>query len=115
MSLPTFVLATLSEINGTSCGSLSHRMKLEASSDPPEYFIDGSGDFQYANLKQVTKADASKTWDITIVYLNSSSPCTGIHTFRRDPSADDPTGNFCIRAGSGVDCSKGKASIVDDS
>lgn len=114
MSLPNFVLASLIEIDGSSCGSLSHRMELVASSSPPEYRETGSGDFAYASLIQVTKSGGTKTWDITIVYLNSSSPCNGAHTFRRDPDADDPDGNFCVRVGSGIDCTKGKATVVDD-
>ena len=51
MPNPTYIKATLDEINGNSCGALSHRMKMVPSSSPPEYLIDGAGDFCVCPLR----------------------------------------------------------------
>lgn len=117
---PTFVLATLDQINETSCPNTpQHRMKLVASSNPPEYNIEGVGDFAYARLVRVVLTrdeqgeELTVTWDLTIVYLGGGA-CHGGHLFRREFDADDPEGGFLFYFNGEKDEALGLAGVADD-
>jgi len=112
MAYPDYVFVTVSDVGGTSCGPKTHRMKLDASATPVQYNLDGPGDFAWASLASAT-INGTASWQLTVFIL--TSPCTGSHTFWRDPGADDPTGTFDLLVGSVADESNGVATITDDS
>jgi len=112
MSYPEYVLVTLTEVGGSSCGPKTHRMKLDGSASPPEYGLDGSGDFTWARLRQAT-INSVTSWELG-VYI-ATSPCNGMNTLWRSPGADDPTGTFFVVRGSVADEDYGVATIADDS
>ncbi len=112
MPYPTYVKASLIEIDGNSCGTLEHRLEWKVGATPPEYTeIDGGGDFFSCRCYQATENNET-TWRLDLVYRELAT-CRGSHAFIRGTAADDPTGDYCIDDG-GPDCSKGKAGVVDD-
>jgi hypothetical protein len=113
MPYPTFILVTLNEINGSSCGTLSHRMELTGSS-PPQYTLSGSGSFTGGTNTRVDLGGGNYTWELAIRY-SVSGPCRGNFVFGRTTAADDPTGDFCRLQSGTPNCSAGKATSVDDS
>jgi hypothetical protein len=112
MSYPEYVLVTLTEVADTSCGPKTHRMKLNTSISPPEYALDGSGDFAWARLRQAT-INSVTSWELGVYIV--ATPCSGMNTLWRSPGADDPTGTFYVVVGSVADKDNGVATITDDS
>ena len=114
MAYPQYIEASLLEIDGNSCGSLSHTLELDTSGSTPEYnLVSGAGDFDYATAWRVTPSGGSTTWRMRIYYTGGGS-CNGFHDFIRKTAADDPTGDYCILASDGSpDCSAGKASCSE--
>ncbi|MFA9479852.1 hypothetical protein ACERK3_16335 [Phycisphaerales bacterium AB-hyl4] len=110
---PPYLLATLVDIGGVSCSNLHHRLGYVLDSDPPEYReVPNEGDFAYCRLRQISSSTAT-SWDLLIYVMGPT--CTGLWEFRREVTADDPTGAFCRWANNVLDCGNGKANVVDDS
>lgn len=109
---PTYVLVSLLEINGNSCGTLEQRCEWVPDADPPTYSRTSTGSLPVCQVKRTTLSGGSVTWDL-MAYAPSGT-CIGFHAMRRTTASDDPTGNYCILSGSTIDCDAGKASVVDD-
>lgn len=109
---PTYVLVSLLEINGNSCGTIEQRCQRVPNADPPEYKQTGAGDLPFCQVKRTVLSGGAVTWDLTTYAL--SGTCAGFYSLRRTTAADDPTGNYCVLSGSTTDCDAGKASVVDD-
>ena len=91
MSYPLTVTVTLDSINGSSCGSASDTFDYVNASNPPRYEATGSGGFTLGRLTRVTDG-GGYTWEL-FVRVASGAPCAGLHTLRRSPAADDPSGS----------------------
>lgn len=117
MSYPEYLRVVLNEVNGSSCGTLNHRYKRDAGSDPPTWSsIPGGGDFLYGACAGMTDASGQmESFELMIRYFNYGTPCHGIHTFHRSPaSPDDPTGNYCAYSNEQINCDLAKASVYND-
>lgn len=113
MSYPAFIEASLVEIDGTSCGTLTQRMELDSNASPPEYnAMSGQGDFDYAKAWRTDLGGGNYTWELRIRYSGGGA-CDGFHDFLRSTAADDPTGDYCLKSGGGSDCDAGKALVVE--
>jgi len=122
MSLPTYLRAELLEIDGQSCGDLNHRLERVEGSDPPDYkgIIDG-GDFMFARCQGVKDSGGAVVdYNLTIVYFSPGHSCHGSHSdfYKTDgPVANPPAspeGDYCLGESGDVDCSSGKARVVND-
>ena len=113
MPYPTFVMAALVEIDGESCGSLSHRLEFDSTASPPAYNKVGSGDFIYAKCWRTDLGGGNYTWDLKLRYTGAG-PCNGLYNFRLSTAADDPVGPYCIYSSGNIDCAAGKAGVIDD-
>lgn len=114
--LPTKILVDLDEINGTSCGSLSHQFELDENANPPRYNpVSGQGPFMSGHLLAIKDTNGDIiNWDLVIVYFNFGHSCHGLHAFRLSTASEDPLGGYCKWDGSATDCADGKASVEED-
>lgn len=112
MSYPEYVIVTLNEVDGNSCGDLNHRFEFQDGSDPPEYkAIRGEGDFLFGIGVGVPDGSGGiETFELVIRVATGT--CSGLHWLRRNPSADNPTGNYCMYSGGQLDCDAAKATVV---
>jgi len=114
MARPTFIQTTLDEVNGSSCSNTpTHRMKDDGVSNPPQYLIDGVGDFAYARCVRVPLGGTNATWELTIVHVKPGE-CYLVDLFRREVDADDPVGGYVIYKNGQKEPTLGKASVADD-
>lgn len=109
---PDYVLVSLLEIGGNSCGTIQQRCEWVADADPPTYTRTNAGDMPMCQLKRTILGGGAVTWDLTL--FTSIGACAGFHFMRRSTAADDPTGNYCKLSGSTIDCDAGKAAVADD-
>jgi hypothetical protein len=113
MAYPNELIAQLISINGSSCGTLTGRCAMVASSNPPEYReVAGGGDFQYIRCWRTT-VGGNTTWNLKFRYTGAGS-CNGLHTFQLSTAADNPVGAYCYLSGGVISCSAGEAATVDN-
>jgi len=115
MAYPTYILCTLTEVNGVSCQTPApnHRLEWDAGASPPRYSeIAGQGDFSSATLER-DDSGGTTTWTLTIVYQGRTA-CDGTHSLIRAVAADDPTGDFYGDDNGTPDSSIAQATCVDD-
>jgi hypothetical protein len=110
MAYPQTIVATLVECAGVTCSNPAGVLVYDESSGYPEYLND-SGDFIYARCEQIDLGGDNYTWQLKVRYMGS--PCRGIWTFRLQNPVDHPTGNYCRYTGGAVDCTQGKATVVN--
>lgn len=111
MPYPATVRVVLNSINGNSCGSLEHQLTYMDGSNPPEYEMEDSGDFDWVMLLLVGSG-GSTSWQL-FLDVATNGPCDGNHVMRRSPAADDPTGTFCVYSGGSINCSLGQATVTE--
>jgi len=110
MAYPDEVTASVIEIGGNSCGTLQGLMRFDTTATPPEYYL-VEGDFAYARLWRIDTGGQNYTWQLKVYAV--SGTCVGLHNFRLTQAADDPVGDYCYFADDQIDCSMGKAGVVE--
>lgn len=116
MAYPTYILCTLTEINGNTCQSPApnHRLEWVQGANPPEYAeIAGQGDFKDVSLVKGVDGNNNTTWLLSIWYDHRTT-CGGHHELIRATAADDPTGDFYGDNSGTPDASLANATCVSD-